>query len=78
MKNESVESLNDSCRWGCRPKAFPMPNTAFWVMPVCSAMERVDQWVPGVGLVSRVAATTASTWASRGVRRGIATRYRGR
>ena len=55
-----------------------MRSTADWLSPSSAASERVDQWVAPLGVRSRVATITCSTWASVTVRgrpgRGSSTR----
>ncbi len=52
MKKGSVESLKLSSWCGLRPKARQMRLTADWLIPVASAIERVDQWVASRGVSS--------------------------
>ncbi len=59
-KSGSLESLNVSCRCGCRPKARQMRETAVCDRPASRAMERVLQWVAPAGTLSNVLAITAS------------------
>ena len=63
-KSGSLESLNVSCRCGCRPKARQMRETAVCDRPASRAMLRVLQWVAPAGTLSNVLAITASTRAS--------------
>ena len=64
----SLDSLNVSWRWGCRPNACQMRMTESAVMPISSAIDRVDQCVASLGLASNVWITTASTCSSVTVR----------
>ena len=49
MKSGSLDNLKDSTRCGWSPKARQMRLTADWLMPVASAIDRVDQCVASAG-----------------------------
>jgi hypothetical protein len=60
----SLESLNISCRCGCKPNARQMRGTAVCDKPVSRAMLRLLQCVASAGTLSNVLAIDASTRAS--------------
>ena len=64
----SLESLNVSCRCGCKPKARQMRNTAVCDMQRALAIVLVLQCVVPTGTLSSVLAMTASTRVSSIVR----------
>ena len=57
----SAESFHFSCRCGLSPNACQMSRTAVWVSPTSRAIDRVDQCVASVGVVSSVLTITSST-----------------
>src|SRR5512143_1923226 len=58
----SVDSLNPSLRWGCRPKSFQIRPIVDLDSPDFFAIEVRDQWVALAGLDSNVVTRTSSTW----------------
>jgi len=59
-----LESLKVSARWGFRPKARQILEIADWLIPICFAIERVDQCVASPDSSSSVFTITASTMSS--------------
>ncbi|RCV50404.1 hypothetical protein [Marinitenerispora sediminis] len=55
MENGSVEKVNDSCRWRCRPKARQIRGTADRDRPVRLAVALLDQYVALAGVSSEAA-----------------------
>jgi hypothetical protein len=78
MNCGSFESFQRSRRWGCSPNARQIRDTAVCERPTSAAIERVDQCVASLGVVSKVLTITSSTRASVTVRgrpgRGSSTR----
>ena len=68
MNCGSGDSLKVSVRCGFNPKALQILLIADWLIPVASAIERVDQWVASRGVASRVVTMTVSTCSSEIVR----------
>ncbi len=68
----SLESLNVSCRCGCRPKARQMRETAVCDKPLSRAIVRVLQCAAPSGTPFGVLVITASTRASSMVRGALA------
>ena len=64
MNCGSSESLQRLWRCGWSPNAFQIRCTADWVRPTSAAIERVDQCVASLGVVSSVLTITSSTLAS--------------
>src|SRR5215216_3752465 len=64
MNCGSLESFQVSWRCGWSPNACQIRSTAFWVRPTSRAIERVDQCVASLGVVSSVRTTTSSTCSS--------------
>jgi hypothetical protein len=56
--------LKVSARCGCSPNACQIRKIAFCVKPASAAIDRVDQCVAFLGVVSNVLTTTSSTWSS--------------
>ena len=56
--------LELSWRWGCSPNACQIRSTAFRVTPASRAIDRVDQCVASLGVLSSVLAMIASTCSS--------------
>ena len=54
--------VSDRCGWS--PNAFQMRWTAVWLRPTSAAIERVDQCVASLGVLSRVLTITSSSLAS--------------
>src|SRR5690242_6102113 len=75
---ESVENLKVLTKSGLRPKAPQILLTLSVEIPLSLAIERVDQWVFALGLLSKVLVTISSALPSEIVRgfpgRGASTR----
>ena len=54
MNSGSLESFKVSWRCGWSPNACQIRSTAFWVRPTSAAIERVDQCVASLGVLSNV------------------------
>jgi hypothetical protein len=59
--NGSLESLNVSDRWGCKPKARQIRRIVVCENPACAAIERIDQCVASFGVERSVRSITAAT-----------------
>jgi hypothetical protein len=64
MNCGSLESFHVSWRCGCSPNALQIRSTADCVSPTSLAIERVDQCVASLGVVSSVRTITSSTFSS--------------
>jgi hypothetical protein len=65
----SFDSFHVFWRCGCSPQAFQMRCTADWLRPTFSAaIDRVDECVACLGVVSKVLVMTSSTCSSLTVR----------
>ena len=62
--NGSLDSFHESCLCGANPNARHTRDTIDWLNPRCWAIDRVDQCVASVGVVSKVAMISASIWSS--------------
>jgi hypothetical protein len=59
--NGSLESLNVSDRWGCKPKARQIRRIVVCETPACAAIERIDPCVASFGVERSVRSITAAT-----------------
>ena len=64
MNCGSLESFQVSWRWGCNPNARQMRPIASRDKPASAAIDRVDQCVASLGVVSNVLTITSSTCSS--------------
>jgi hypothetical protein len=64
MNNGSLESFQVSWRCGCSPNACQIRITASGVIPTSRAIDRVDQCVASLGVLSSVVIITRSTCSS--------------
>src|SRR6266480_5518551 len=60
----SVDSLNVSTRWGLSSNLRQIRPILDLDSPVRSAIDLRDQWVASLGVCSKVATTTSSTWST--------------